>query len=153
MNRAERTAVYPVADPRKVPMAFLQNLKNNQVLHDPNVILTLEFDSLPWVGKQDRLKIPSLGCNYCQITVHYGFMDTPDISGALELAEDLGFKISLFDTTYFLSRETVVPTPGVGLAKWREQLFAAMSQNARGVAGFFKLPSNVFVELGTRVQI
>lgn len=153
MNRADRTAVYPVADPRKVPMALLHNLKHNQVLHARNVILTVVFDSVPWVGMKDRLNISPLGNDFWQITVHYGFMNTPNIPQALELAEDRGLKISLFDTTYFLSRETVVPTPGAGMAKWREQLFAAMSQNAGGVAGFFKLPSNAVVELGTRVQI
>ncbi len=153
IHRAERTAVYPVADPRKVPMALLHNLKHNQVLHARNVILTVAFGSVPWVGKKDRLSVKPLGNGFWQVTVHYGFMNTPNIPKALELTQGMDLEISLFDTTFFLSRETVVPTPGAGMAKWREQLFAAMSQNAGGVAGFFKLPANAVVELGTRVQI
>lgn len=153
MNRAERTAVYPVADPSKVPMALLHNLKHNQVLHARNIILTVVFDSVPWVGTKDRVKIQPLGQEFWQVTVHYGFMNTPNIPHALDVTEEMGLKISLFETTYFLSRETVVPTAGQGMAKWRERLFAAMSRNAGGVVDFFRLPSNAVVELGTRVQI
>lgn len=153
INRAERTAVYPVADPEKVPMALLHNLKHNQVLHARNIILTVVFDSVPWVGTKDRVKVKALGQNFWQVTVHYGFMNTPNIPHALELTQETGLPISLFETTYFLSRETVVPTAGSGMAKWREQLFSAMSRNAGGVVDFFRLPLNAVVELGTRVQI
>lgn len=153
INRAERTAVYPVADPSKVPMALLHNLKHNQVLHARNIILTVVFDSVPWVGTKDRVDVKALGQNFWQVTVHYGFMNTPNIPHALELTEDMGLKISLFETTYFLSRETVVPTAGSGMATWRERLFSAMSRNAGGVVDFFRLPLNAVVELGTRVQI
>ncbi|QJR29397.1 potassium transporter Kup [Limnobacter profundi] len=153
INRAYRTAVYPVADPDKVPMALLHNLKHNQVLHASNVMLTVVFESVPWVGNLNRVEVKSLSRGFWQVTVRYGFMNTPDIPKALELTDEVGLKISLFETTYFLSRETVVPTPGSGMAKWREQLFATMSRNAGGVVDFFKLPSNAVVELGTRVQI
>jgi KUP system potassium uptake protein len=80
-------------------------------------------------------------------------MDTPDVPKALELARSHGLTIPPFETTYFLSRETIVPTPGSGMAHWREALFAAMSRNASGVVDFFRLPDNAVVELGTRVQI
>ena len=153
INRAYRTAVYPVADPDKVPMALLHNLKHNQVLHASNVILTVVFESVPWVGNLNRVEVKSLSRGFWQVTVRYGFMNTPDIPKALELTDEVGLKISLFETTYFLSRETVVPTRGSGMAKWREQLFATMSRNAGGVVDFFRLPSNAVVELGTRVQI
>ncbi|HEX4855556.1 MAG TPA: KUP/HAK/KT family potassium transporter, partial [Limnobacter sp.] len=153
INRAERTAIYPVADPTKVPMALLHNLKHNQVLHARNIILTVVFDPVPWVGTRDRVKILPLGPDFWQVTVHYGFMNTPNIPHALDVTEEMGLKISLFETTYFLSRETVVPSPGAGMAKWREHLFAAMSRNAGGVVDFFRLPSNAVVELGTRIQI
>jgi KUP system potassium uptake protein len=153
VNRAYRTAVYPVADPDKVPMALLHNLKHNQVLHASNVILTVVFESVPWVGNLNRVEVKSLSRGFWQVTVRYGFMNTPDIPKALELTDEIGLKISLFETTYFLSRETVVPTAGSGMAKWREQLFATMSRNAGGVVDFFRLPTNAVVELGTRVQI
>jgi KUP system potassium uptake protein len=153
VNRAERTAVYAVADPGTVPQALLHNLKHNQVLHERNVILTVVFHDVPWVPMERRLDIAPLGHGFWRITVNFGFMNTPDVPKALELAQAQGLPIPLFDTTYFLSRETVVPTPGAGMANWRERLFAAMSQNAGGVVEFFRLPGNAVVELGTRVQI
>ena len=153
VHRAERTAVYAVADPSTVPQALLHNLKHNQVLHERNVILTVVFHDVPWVPMERRLDIEPLGHGFWRITVNFGFMNTPDVPKALELAQAQGLPIPLFETTYFLSRETVVPTPGAGMAGWREHLFATMSQNAGGVAGFFRLPGNAVVELGTRVQI
>jgi KUP system potassium uptake protein len=83
----------------------------------------------------------------------FGFMNTPDVPKNLAMAETQGLHIPLFETTYFLSRETVVPTAGGGMMHWRETLFAAMSRNAGGIVEFFRLPDNAVVELGTRVQI
>jgi KUP system potassium uptake protein len=87
------------------------------------------------------------------VQVNYGFKNTPDIPKALELCKSHGLSVNLFETSYFLSREIVVPTKGSGMAHWRESLFAVMSRNAGSVAGFFRLPNNCVVELGTRVQI
>jgi KUP system potassium uptake protein len=142
-----------VADPTTVPQALLHNLKHNQVLHERNVILTVVFHDVPWVPMAERLDVQTLGHGFYRVTVNFGFMNTPDVPKALELAPSHGLPIPLFETTYFLSRETVVPTPGGGMAHWRERLFAAMSQNAGGVAAFFRLPGNAVVELGTQVQI
>ena len=153
LHRAQRTAVYAVADPTTVPQALLHNLKHNQVLHERNVILTVVFHDVPWVPMAERLDVQTLGHGFYRVTVNFGFMNTPDVPKALELAPSHGLPIPLFETTYFLSRETVVPTPGGGMAHWRERLFAAMSQNAGGVAAFFRLPGNAVVELGTQVQI
>jgi KUP system potassium uptake protein len=80
-------------------------------------------------------------------------MEVPDVPRALALCESHGLRIPVFETSYFLSRETVVPTPGHGMARWREHLFAAMNRNATGVVAFFRLPDNAVVELGTRIQI
>jgi len=153
MQRAERTAVYPVADPSTVPQALLHNLKHNQVLHACNVILTVRFHEVPWIPENERTEVHALGHDFWRVTLHFGFMDTPDVPGALALVSSRGLTIPTFQTSYFLSRETVVPTPGEGMAGWRERLFAAMSRNAGGVVEFFRLPGNAVVELGTRVQI
>lgn len=153
IHRAERTAVYPVADATTVPQALLHNLKHNQVLHERNVILTVVFRDVPWVGMADRVEVQSLGRAFWRVTLHFGFMQSPDVPKALSLCESHGLKIPPFETSYFLSRETVVPTTGSGMANWRERLFAAMSRNASGVAAFFRFPDNAVVELGTRVQI
>lgn len=153
MNRAYRTAIYPVADTSRVPMALLHNLKHNQVLHEKNVILNVTFSTSPWIGLKDRVQVESLGRDFWQVNICYGFMNKPDIPLALETVNTHGLEISAIETTYFLSRETVVPTPGSGMMSWREHLFSAMSRNAGGAADFFRLPSNAVVELGTRVQI
>ena len=153
MHRAERTAVYPVADPTTVPQALLHNLKHNQVLHERNVVLTVKFHEVPWVPMEERVEVQALGHSFWRVTLHFGFMNTPDVPKALALAESHGLHIPAFETSYFLSRETVVPTPGDGMWRWRERLFAAMSHNAVGVVDFFRLPGNAVVELGTRVAI
>ena len=153
LHRVPRTAVYPVADPATVPQALLHNLKHNQVLHERNVILTVQFHDTPWVDVRERLSLSELATDFWQIRLHFGFMETPDVPQALALAAERGLEIPAFETSYFLSRETVVPTPGAGMANWRESLFAMMSRNAGGVVEFFRLPDNAVVELGTRVQI
>ncbi|WP_309624590.1 potassium transporter Kup [Methylibium sp.] len=155
VHRVERTAVFPVADPATVPQALLHNLKHNQVLHEHNVILTVVFGEVPWVPTERRMEVVPLGHGFWRVTLHFGFMDTPDVPKALTLArvESQGLRIPVFETSYFLSRETVVPAPGGGMANWRERLFAAMSRNASGAVEFFRLPDNEVVELGTRVQL
>jgi KUP system potassium uptake protein len=152
-HRAARTAVYPVADPTTVPQALLHNMKHNQVLHERNVILTVTFREVPWVDPGERIDVEPLGSGFWRVRLAFGFMETPDVPKALELGEAHGLKIPPFETSYFLSRETVVPKPGPGMMHWRERLFAAMSRNAGSVAEFFRLPDNTVVELGTRVQI
>lgn len=153
LNRAERTAVYAVADPDTVPQALLHNLKHNQVLHARNVILTVRFHDVPWVPMERRVDVQALAHGFWRVQVNYGFMNTPDVPKALALTASQGLAAPVFETSYFLSRETVVPTPGGGMAGWREKLFAAMSRNAGGVVEFFRLPGNAVVELGTRVPI
>ena len=153
MSRASRVAVYAVADPSTVPQALLHNLKHNQVLHERNVVLTVHFREVPWVPDAERARVETLGHDFWRVQLDFGFMETPDVPKALKLCEAQGLSIPTFETSYFLSRETVVPTPGGGMAHWREKLFASMSHNAGNVAAFFRLPDNCVVELGTRVQI
>ena len=151
--RASRVAVYAVADPTTVPQALLHNLKHNQVLHERNVILTVRFSEVPWVGADERAQVEALGHGFWRVRLNFGFMDMPDVPKALKLCEVHGLAIPLFETSYFLSRETIVPTVGTGMALWREKLFAGMSRNAGSVVEYFRLPDNAVVELGTRVQI
>ncbi|MBI2750348.1 MAG: potassium transporter Kup [Burkholderiales bacterium] len=153
VHRVPRTAVYPVANPGTVPQALMHNLKHNQVLHERNVILTVVFHEVPWIPFAERVELETLAPGFWRVQVNYGFKNTPDIPKALELCKAHGLPINLFETSYFLSRETIVPTHGSGMARWRESLFALMSRNAGSVAGFFRLPNNCVIELGTRVQI
>jgi KUP system potassium uptake protein len=151
--RARRTAVYAVANPSTVPQALMHNLKHNQVLHERNVILTVVFQDVPWVPPAERVEVEPLGPGFWKVKVNYGFKDTPDIPKALATCKSDALPINLFETTYFLSRETVVPTRRAGMAHWREGLFALMSRNAGSIADFLRLPNNCVIELGTRVQI
>jgi KUP system potassium uptake protein len=153
LHRVERTAIYPVADPETVPQALLHNLKHYQVLHERNVCVNVRFHEVPWIPMDRRVEVESLGHGFWRVTLHFGFMNTPDVPKALTLAASHGLPIPLFEASYFLSRETVVPTSAGAMSRWRDRLFAAMSRNAGSVARYFRLPDNAVVELGTRVQI
>jgi KUP system potassium uptake protein len=152
-HRVPRTAVYAVANPDTVPQALMHNLKHNQVLHERNLILTVVFHEVPWIPFEQRVQVTPLAPGFWRVQVNYGFINTPDIPKALELCRAQGVPVNLFETSYFLSREIVVPTRNAGMAHWREALFAVMSRNAGSVADFFRLPHNCVIELGTRVQI
>jgi KUP system potassium uptake protein len=136
-----------------VPQALMHNLKHNCVLHEQNIILTVNFHDVPWIPFDERVEVKPLVRGFWQVSVNYGFKNTPDIPRALEMCNTHGLRIDTFQTSFFVSRETVVPTRGAGMAHWREKLFATMSRNAGSVVEFFKLPNNSVIELGTRVQI
>jgi KUP system potassium uptake protein len=153
MPRAGRTAVYAVASQKTVPQALLHNLKHNQVLHQRNLILTVVFQDIPWVPAADRVRVEALAPGFWGVQVNYGFKDTPDIPAALARCRSAELPIDLFETTYFLSRETIIPTRAPGMMLWRERLFAFMARNAGSIADFLRLPDNCVIELGTRVQI
>jgi KUP system potassium uptake protein len=153
LHRTSRTAVYAVANPDTVPQALLHNLKHNQVIHERNLILTVVFHEVPSIPAEECVRVTPLAPGFWTVQVNYGFKDTPDIPQALELCLAQGLAVNLFETSYFLSREIIVPTRGSGMAHWREGLFAALSRNAGSVAGFLRLPNNCVIELGTRVQI
>lgn len=153
VHRIPRTAVYAVANPGTVPQALMHNLKHNRVLHEHNLILTVVFHDVPWIPFEERVRVTPLVPGFWRVEVNYGFINTPDIPKALELCPAQGLPVNLFETSYFLSRDIVVPTKGSGMAHWREALFALMSRNAGSVAAFFRLPNNCVIELGTRVQI
>ncbi|PUA30176.1 MAG: potassium transporter Kup [Cellvibrio sp. 79] len=153
IQRAARTAIYMVADGSTVPQALLHNLKHNQVLHERNLVLTVHFSDEPWVSEDARVHIEELGNTFWRVTLNFGFMDVPDVPKALKLCEQYGLIIPHFQTSYFLSRESIVSTPGSGMSPWRERLFSTMTRNAGGVVEFFRLPDNAVIELGTRIQI
>ena len=120
----------------------MHNLKHNRVLHEQNVILTVHFHDVPWIPSGEQVEVKKLTRGFWQVKVNYGFKDTPNIPLALKLSASHGLQVDPFQTSYFVSRETVVPTKGAGMAHWREKLFAAMSRNAGSVVEFFKLPDN-----------
>ena len=152
-TRVEGTAVFLTAEPGTVPNALLHNLKHNKVLHDHNLFVTVRSHEVPWIGLTKRAEIESLGHDCWQVVLHYGFKNDPDVPRALMQIRDRGCEIDPMTTSYFLSRDVVVPTIGGGMAAWREKLFAQMHHNASGAADFLHLPNNSVVELGSKIEI
>jgi KUP system potassium uptake protein len=154
--RVPGTAVFLAADPNLVPNAFLHSLKHYKVLHSRVIFLTVESHDVPWVPSEDRIKLQALKYDCYRVLVRYGFMDRPDLVSALEMCRASGLVVELMETTFFLSRERIVPKPGTGgegMALWRDRLFAAMTRNAGSFTEYFNIPSNCVVELGSRVEI
>ena len=151
--RVAGTSVFLTADPDGVPHALLHNLAHNQVLHERVVILTVLYMETPRVPASQRISVKSLVNNCYQITVRYGFKDQPNLPYALEMCEPYGLVFEPLKTSFFLSRDIVVPSPGAGMALWRERLFATMARNASSAAEYFKLPANRVLELGARIEI
>jgi len=151
--RVDRTAVFLSAEPRVVPQALLHNMKHNLVLHKRNIVLTLHFHEEPYVPAARRAEVEEMGHGFWQVMLHFGFMDKADVPVALALCGNHGLEIDLFSTSFFLSRETVVPRPKAGMARWRQNLFEAMSRNSGRAVDYFGIPSNAVIELGTRVQL
>jgi KUP system potassium uptake protein len=151
--RVEGAAVFLTADVGSVPNAMLHNLKHNKVLHEKNLFVTVRNHETPWIGLDKRLEIDSLGHDCWQVVIHYGFKNDPDVPKALQQLKGRGCELSPMTTSYFLSRDTVVPVLGEGMAPWREKLFAQMHHNASAAADFLNLPSNSVVELGSKIEI
>jgi KUP system potassium uptake protein len=151
--RVEGTAVFLTAEAGTVPNAMLHNLKHNKVLHANNLFVTVRNHEVPWIGMDKRIEIDSLGHDCWQVVIHYGFKNDPDLPKALQQIKQRGCDLNPMTTSYFLSRDTVVPTIGAGMARWREKLFAQMHHNASGAADFLNLPNNSVVELGSKIEI
>lgn len=152
--RVPGTAVFLTADPMLVPQALMHNLKHNKVLHKNNVFLNVETLPVPYALPEEQMKIELIGNDFYRVTVRFGFMDTPDIPSALVRACDLkGLKFDPMDTTFFVGRETVVPSADRGMPVWRDRLFAIMHRNAAPANAFFHIPGSRLVELGARVEI
>ena len=151
--RVDGTAVFLTAEPGTVPNAMLHNLKHNKVLHAQNLFVTVRSHEVPWVPTTQRVEVESLGNDCWQVILNYGFKNDPDVPKALEETRSHGCRIDHMTTSYFLSRDVVVPSVGGGMVEWREKLFAQMHLNASAAADFLSLPNNSVVELGSKVAI
>ena len=152
-TRVEGTAVFLTTENDIVPNAMLHNLKHNKVLHAQNLFVTVRSHEVPWIDKAKRSELLDLGNGCWQVKIHYGFKDDPDVPFALSLLRDKVGNINGMNTSYFLSRDSIVPTVGGGMAQWREKLFAQMYLNASAAADFLNLPSNSVVEMGSKIEI
>ena len=154
VHRVHGTAIFMTSSKEGVPPALLHNLKHNQVLHDRVVLLTVQTANSPHVNDLDRLYLHRLDEGFMRVIVRYGFMEDPDVPAALEQCARFGETFDMMETTFYVSRETVIPRiPGRAIAPWRARLFALMSKNATSATDFFKIPTNRVVELGTQLVL
>ncbi len=152
-TRVPGTAVFMTTSPVGVPQALLHNLKHNKILHERIMILTVVIDEVPYVSDEDRIGVRDLGGGFYRILVRYGFMQEIDIPAVLKKVENCGPKLKMMETSFFLSRQTLLASDKPGMAIWREHLFSWMMRNAESAMDFFKLPTNRVVELGSQVEI
>jgi len=156
-HRVAGTAVFMAGDPDSVPNSMMHNLKHNKVLHERVVFLTVTIRDVPWVPDAERVAVQSLGQGFYRLNVRFGFMDQPDVAASLDRCKEQGLEFDLMQTTFFLSRSTVVPAAGpterAGMAEWRESMFATMARNARTAADYYNIPPNCVIELGTKIAL
>ena len=151
--RVPGTAVFLTADPTVAPHALMHNLKHNKVLHNQNIFVTVRNHEIPWVGLDKRTEIEALGSDCWQVIINYGFKNEPDVPAALSLLRPRGCQLDAMETSYFLSRDVIIPRISHRMAPWREKLFAQMHRNASRVSDFLHLPSNSVVELGSKIEL
>jgi KUP system potassium uptake protein len=151
--RARGTAIFLTAATDGVPPALLHNLKHNQTVHQRVILATVMTTEAPYVPDADRIVLTELGNGFYRLLIRYGFMQTPDIPAALAACKPLGLEFNMMSTSFFLSRETYVPSLNPGMAMWRERLFTFMTLNATRATIFFKIPTDRVVELGTQLEI
>ena len=151
--RVPGTAVFMTSASSGVPHALLHNLKHNKVLHERVILLTVLIEDVPYVASEKRLETKNYGAGFYRVVLRYGFMEEIDVPAALAQLKDIGSQCKMMDTSFFLARQTLLPSSRPGMAIWREKLFAWMLRNAESAMEFFKLPTNRVVELGSQVEI
>lgn len=151
--RVPGTAVFMTSAADGVPHALLHNLKHNKVLHERVILLTVKIPDVPFVDPTKRCKMDDLGKGFHRLVLKYGFMEEPDVPAALGSITNCGPAFKMMDTSFFLARQTLLPSSRPGMAIWREKLFSWMLRNAESAMEFFRLPTNRVVELGSQVEI
>jgi KUP system potassium uptake protein len=152
-TRVPGTAVFLTANPATVPRALLHNLKHNKVLHERVVVLKVETEDVPRVPTSERLDVEHMGANLHRVVVRYGFMEQPDVTAVLTSCQLGPPEPTLMDTSFFLSRETFLPSAGPDMSRWRERIFIHMANAALDATRYFRLPPDRVVELGSQVEI
>jgi KUP system potassium uptake protein len=145
--------VFLTSDPRSAPTALLHSLKHYKVLHEKNVILTVETANTPRVRQNDRVRIEPLGRTFSLVKLRFGFMETPNVPKALAIARKLGWQFDIMSTSFFLSRRALKPAAHSGMPRWQDHLFIALSRTANDATDYFQIPTGRVVEVGTQVTI
>ncbi|WP_065753670.1 potassium transporter Kup [Bradyrhizobium paxllaeri] len=147
------TAVFLTSDPSFVPTAMMHNLKHNKVLHEHNVILTIETAQTPRVDLSERVKMESISEKFSTVRLRFGFMESPNVPKALVIARKLGWQFDIMATSFFVSRRSLKPSAQSGMPLWQDHLFIAMSRSANDATDYFQIPTGRVVEVGTQVTI
>ncbi|MEA2896024.1 MAG: system potassium uptake protein [Bradyrhizobium sp.] len=147
------TAVFLTSDPSFVPTALLHNLKHNKVLHEHNVILTIETAQTPRVDPADRVRMENISDKFSTVRLRFGFMESPNVPKALVIARKLGWQFDIMATSFFVSRRSLKPSAQSGMPQWQDHLFIALSRSANDATDYFQIPTGRVVEVGTQVTI
>lgn len=156
--RVPGTAVFMTSHQIGVPPALLHNLKHNKVVHERIVLLTLVVEDVPYIKDEDRVRVQDLGSNFFRVVAQYGFKEDPNVPKILEYCHPYGLDFNEMETTFFLGRETLIPSKDrnkkpFSMASWREKLFISMLRNSRSATDFFRIPSNRVIEIGTQLNL
>jgi KUP system potassium uptake protein len=136
-----------------VPTALLHNLKHNKVLHEHNVILTIETGQTPRVDPAERVRMETISDKFATVRLRFGFMESPNVPKALVIARKLGWQFDIMATSFFVSRRSLKPSAQSGMPQWQDHLFIAMSRSANDATDYFQIPTGRVVEVGTQVTI
>jgi KUP system potassium uptake protein len=147
------TAVFLTSDPSFVPTALLHNLKHNKVLHEHNVILTIQTAQTPRVDPAERVRMETISDRFAAVQLRFGFMETPNVPKALGIARKLGWQFDIMSTSFFVSRRALKPSAQSGMPQWQDHLFISMSRSANDATDYFQIPTGRVVEVGTQVTI
>ena len=147
------TAVFLTSDPEFAPTALLHSLKHYKVLHEKNVILTIESADTPTVDSAERVRIEPVGETFSRVVLRFGFMETPNVPKALAIARKLGWQFDIMSTSFFLSRRALKPAAKSGMPRWQDRLFIALTRSANDATSYFQIPTGRVVEVGTQVTI
>ena len=153
IHRVKGTAVFMTGKAERTPAALLHHLKHNQVLHEHVVLLTIRTEEVPRVPEEERIEVAELEHGFFVISAHVGFTEDPNVPEILKLCEKHGVSVDPGRISYFLGRETLIPSKRPGMALWREKLFALMARNATPASNYFRLPPGRVVELGVQIEL
>jgi KUP system potassium uptake protein len=151
--RVPGTAVFLTSDPTSAPTALMHSLKHYKVLHEKNVILTIETAPTPRVNPAERVRIAPVGDTFTRVNLRFGFMETPNVPKALAIARKLGWTFDIMSTSFFLSRRSLKPAAHSGMPRWQDRLFILLTRVANDATDYFQIPTDRVVEVGTQVTI
>src|SRR5471032_651255 len=152
-QRVAGTAVFLTSDPISAPTALMHSLKHYKVLHEKNVILTIETAPTPRIDPIERVRLDRIGATFSKVTLRFGFMESPNVPKTLAIARKLGWHFDIMSTSFFLSRRALKPAAHSGMPRWQDHLFIALSRTANDATDYFQIPSGRVVEVGTQVTV